>query len=258
MTAPRALLFDIGNTRLKWGFLQNDRMAKTGSITHEKLHEAGFSSLTAHLPRDVDYVLASNVAGHTFATRLSGVIGIHCNRDVHFAHAERKAYGVTNSYRNPRRIGVDRWVAMIGARAELRSALCVVDAGTAVTIDALDRDGQHLGGLIFPGLQLMRESLHANTSDLPESRRNTTGRKDGMALFARTTDGALQQGAMTAVCGAIERSVERMRSSGYRPKVVLTGGDASRILRNLDRDVLHRPNLVLQGLAVMVQSASDS
>ncbi|MGH8195610.1 MAG: type III pantothenate kinase [Woeseiaceae bacterium] len=256
MTERHALLFDIGNTRLKWGFLENNRIAKTGSITHEKLHESGFSSLITRLPRDVDCVLASNVAGHTFATRLSGVIGIHCNRDVHFAHAEKKAFGVTNSYRNPRRIGVDRWVAMIGARAEFHSALCVVDAGTALTIDALDRDGQHLGGLIVPGLQLMRESLHVNTSDLPESKRSARARAEGMALFARTTDGALQQGAMTAVCGAIERAVGRMRASGYRPKVTLTGGDASRILKNLDDNVLHRPNLVLQGLAFMVQSDS--
>lgn len=254
MSAPRALLFDVGNTRLKWGLLENNRISKTGSVTHEKLHEAGFSSLTTRLPRDVDRVLASNVAGHTFATRLSGVIGIHCGRDVHFAHAEKQAFGLTNSYRRPRRIGVDRWVAMIGARAEFRSALCVVDAGTAVTIDAIDREGQHLGGLIVPGLRLMGEALHANTSDLPAGKRSGTAAANGMDLFARTTDGALQQGAMTAVCGAIERAVGRMRSGGYRPKVVLTGGDASRILKNLAGNVLHRPNLVLQGLAFMVQS----
>jgi type III pantothenate kinase len=72
------------------------------------------------------------------------------------------------------------------------------------------------------------------------------------ALFATTTDGALNQGAVAAVCGAIERSVSRMRAGGYRPKVVLTGGDASRILKQLDDSVVHRPNLVLQGLAFMV------
>lgn len=250
----RALLFDIGNTRVKWALLEKGRLGKTGSITHEKLHDSGFAVLTSHLPRDVDAVLASNTAGHTFATRLSGVIGIHCNREVHFARTERKGYGVTNSYRNPRRMGVDRWVAMIGARAELSSALCVVDAGTAVTIDALDREGVHLGGLIVPGLRLMRESLHANTSDLPAAKRLGGGAAEGMALFATTTDGALDKGAMTAVCGAIERAVARMRAGSYRPKVVLTGGDASRILTHLNGDVLHRPNLVLQGLGVMVQS----
>lgn len=253
MSVRRALLFDAGNTRVKWAVLEGDRLGKTGSITHEQLRESGFGALTAHLPRDVDAVLASNTAGQTFATRLSGVIGIHCDCEVHFARSERRAFGVTNGYRNPRRLGVDRWVALIGARAELGGALCVVDAGTAVTIDALDREGVHHGGLILPGLRLMREALHVSTSDLPPAKRAGTGTAEGMALFAATTDGALDKGSMTAICGAIERAVARMRGSGYRPKLVLTGGDASRILRHLDGDALHRPNLVLQGLARMVQ-----
>ena len=250
MNAPSALLFDVGNTRVKWGLLEKGRLGKTGSITHEKLQESGFSALTAHLPRDVERVLVSNTAGHSFATRLSGVLGIHCNCEVHFARAEREAFGVSNSYRNPRRIGVDRWTAMIGARAEFRGALCIVDAGTAVTIDALDREGRHLGGLILPGLRLMREALHANTSDLPAPKR--PGSRPAAALFATTTDGALEQGAMTAICGAIEHALGRMRATGFRPKLVLTGGDASRILKRLDDTVMHRPNLVLQGLGVMV------
>lgn len=254
MSPPRALLFDVGNTRLKWGLLANGRIGKTGSITHEKLHDAGFGALTSHLPREVDRVLASNVAGQTFATRLSGVIGMHCNRDVHFARAKSEAFGLTNGYRRPRRIGVDRWVAMIGARTEFSGALCVVDAGTAVTIDAVDRDGHHQGGMILPGLELMAGSLHANTSEIPATKRNVSVATDGMDGFATTTEGAVQSGAMTAICGAVERAVRAMRSSGYRPKVILTGGDASRILKHLDANVLHRPNLVLQGLAFMVQS----
>ncbi|MEX2123249.1 MAG: type III pantothenate kinase [Woeseia sp.] len=256
MSVPRALLFDVGNTRLKWGLLENNRIGKTGSITHEKLHDSGFGALTSHLPRQVDRVLASNVAGHTFATRLSGVVGMHSNCEVHFAHAEREAFGLTNSYKRPRRIGVDRWVAMIGARAEFRSALCVVDAGTAVTIDAVDRDGLHLGGMIVPGLRSMADSLHLNTSEIPAARRSAAGTSSGMNAFANTTEGAVQNGALTAICGAVERAVRTMRSAGFRPKVVLTGGDASRILKLLDANVLHRPNLVLQGLAFMVQSDS--
>lgn len=252
MSVPRALLFDIGNTRVKWGLLDKERLVKTGSITHEKLQETGFTALTANLPRDVERVLVSNTAGHSFATRLSGVIGIHCNREVHFARAERQGFGVTNSYRNPRRIGVDRWVAMIGARAEFRGALCIVDAGTALTIDALDREGRHLGGLIVPGLRLMREALHTNTSDLPAPKRAGGRTSTGTMLFATTTDGALDQGAMTAVCGAVDRALGRMRATGFRPRLVLTGGDASRILKQLDDTVVHRPNLVLQGLGVMV------
>lgn len=254
MSSPCALLFDIGNTRLKWGLLENDRIARTGSVSHEKLRESGFSALTARLPKDVDRVLASNVAGTTFATRLSGVIGIHCNRDIQFAHAERERYGVTNGYRQPRRIGVDRWVAMIGARAEFSSALCVVDAGTAVTIDAVDRNGAHLGGMIVPGLSLMADALHSRTSDVPLARKRNVATPAGMEIFADRTETAVQNGSLAAVCGAVGHAVSTMRAAGYRPKVILTGGDAARILTLLDASVQHRPNLVLQGLAFMVQS----
>jgi type III pantothenate kinase len=256
MSALRALLFDVGNTRLKWGLLENNRISRTGSVTHRKLHESGFASLIARLPRAVDRVLASNVAGQTFATRLSAVVGIHCNCEIHFARAEREGFGLTNSYKMPRRIGVDRWVAMIGARAEFQSAVCVVDAGTAVTVDAVDRDGLHLGGMILPGLRLMADSLHANTSDIPAARRSSAVTASGMDSFANTTEGAVQNGALTAICGAVDRATHTMRAAGFRPKVILTGGDASRILKHLDTNVLHRPNLVLQGLAFMVQSDS--
>jgi type III pantothenate kinase len=134
VSEPRALLIDVGNTRLKWGVLNDDRIVRAGSIDHDKLRKQGFTPLTTRLPVNVDYVMVSNVAGTAFATRLAGVIGIHCATDVHFARSEKAAYGVKNGYRQPRRLGVDRWVALIAARAETRSAVCIVDAGTAVTI----------------------------------------------------------------------------------------------------------------------------
>ena len=72
MSTRTALLLDVGNTRLKWGLLESGHLTKTGTVTHAKLKETGFSVLTARLPRRVDCVLASNVAGQSFATRLAG------------------------------------------------------------------------------------------------------------------------------------------------------------------------------------------
>jgi pantothenate kinase type III len=96
--------------------------------------------------------------------------------------------------------------------------------------------------------------LSKETSDI--GLRTTTVRDPapGIGLFAQNTDGAVQSGTISAVCGAIERAAKTMRSAGLRPKIVLTGGDASRILKQLDGNVLHRPHLVLQGLAHMVRS----
>jgi len=252
----RALLFDGGNSRLKWGLLDQERIRRTGSITHATLQESGFNPLMTQLPRDVEQVLVSNIAGASFGTRLAGLIGIHCNTDVRFVRAEKSAYGITNSYKQPRRLGVDRWAAMIGAHAELRGTLCIVDLGTAVTIDLLDKDGQHIGGQILPGLQLMVESLEKETNGINAPAGLKRSAATGMRMFARNTNAAIYNGGLNAICGAIERAVRTMRAEGFRPKIVLTGGDASRILKQLDGNILHRPNLVLQGLAFIVQSNS--
>ena len=248
----KALLLDVGNTRLKWGVLEDDQIHRTGHIAMRKVREEGLGVLTSRLPRSVDAVLVSNVAGATFGTRLSGVIGMHCECDVHFAKPERASCGVQSGYRHPRRLGVDRWVAMIGAWAELESACVVVDAGTAVTIDAIDDEGRHLGGQIFPGVRLMFEALAASTSDIPAVGRQLSA-TSGLDMFGDTTSRAVQNGAWNAVTGAVDRAITTLRSNAYEPAVVLTGGDASRMLTALGTEPLHRPHLVLQGLARMLQ-----
>jgi type III pantothenate kinase len=254
MIEDQALLFDIGNTRLKWGYWSGRRISKSGDLTHEQLHDKGFAALTTRLPRKVTHALACNVAGTGIATKLSGVIGLHCDLDLRFARHDRTACGVTTSYKQPRRLGIDRWVAMIGAWNEFRSALCIVDAGTAMTIDVIDRGGQHLGGQIIPGIRLMGESLRSKTRGIPAATKKPRDPGDGLGVFGTSTDDAIAYGALTAACGAIERAAKRIRGAGMRPKIVLTGGDASRILKQLNSNAIHRPHLVLQGLATMLQS----
>jgi len=249
----KALLLDIGNSRIKWGLLDDGSIHRTGHIAHDRIQDKGLAALTSKLPRRVDTVLASNVAGTSFATRLSGVIGMHCHGNVRFARSEKEACGVTNSYRQPRRLGVDRWVAMIGAWAEVGSACLVVDAGTAVTIDALDTNGEHLGGQIIPGVSLMAGSLAARTSDIPNIQRRAAGQHSGTHMFASTTAGAVGQGALNAVTGAVERAARAARRDYGDATIILTGGDASRILKSLDDEAIHRPHLVLEGLAQLLE-----
>ncbi len=143
---------------------------------------------------------------------------------------------------------------MIGAYAEFHSALCIVDAGTAVTIDAVDKSGQHLGGQIIAGLDLIASALRNGTSDIKTQHVPVKAPGEGMQMFASGTENAVSFGAFTAISGAIERSIRTLRSAGFRPKIILTGEDASRILKQLDVNCMHRPNLVLQGLAHMLES----
>jgi type III pantothenate kinase len=250
-----ALLIDAGNTRVKWGVLENGQIRRTGNIARDRIRERGLQVLTTKIPRQVDEVFASNVAGASFATRLSGVVGAHCGCDIRFAHTERAACGVTNSYAQPRRMGVDRWMAMIGAWAEVESACLVVDAGTAVTLDAIDDEGQHLGGQIIAGVTTMAGALASSTSDIPSIKPGTGRATFGLDMFASSTAAAVREGAQNAVAGAVDRAIRVLQSNAYRPAVILTGGDASRILNALCEPPLHRPHLVLQGLARMLENA---
>ena len=250
----KALLIDVGNSRLKWGVLDGDAIRRTGHISQESIADTGLAALTSRLPRDVDTVIASNVAGSSFATRLSGVVGMHCDSDVHFVRSQKEACGVTNSYRQPRHMGVDRWVAMIGAWNELQGACLIVDAGTAVTIDAVNESGEHLGGQILPGVGLMANSLASRTSDIPAVQPRSGATASGMSMFASSTSRAVEQGSINAVVGAVERAAWVLSEDGIDAEIVLTGGDASRILKSLDEDAVHRPHLVLSGLARILES----
>ncbi|MDH4126714.1 MAG: type III pantothenate kinase [Gammaproteobacteria bacterium] len=249
----KALLLDAGNTRLKWGLLNGNRIGRTGSVTLATIREQGKSVLIRRLPRDVDAVIASNVAGKVFADGLSAIIRSYNTREVRFVRSSAAACGVVNAYRQPGRLGVDRWVAMIGARASCAGACLVVDAGTAVTIDALHADGRHLGGQILPGLMLMADSLSRNTSDLPASRRGAFSNARVLRPFARSTAAAIAQGAVGAVAGAIERALRTLEQQGSKPTLLLTGGDAPLLQKFLAIDAELRPHLVLEGLACLIK-----
>lgn len=250
-----ALLLDVGNSRIKWGILDNGEIRRTGHISQERIREKGLKVLTTRLPRRVDTVIVSNVAGASFATRLAGVVGMHCNCDVRFARVLRQGWGVTSSYTQPRRLGVDRWVAMIGAWAETGRSCLVVDLGTAITLDAMDDDGTHLGGQIIPGFATMANALASATSDIPSVRPLRSGTGPSMQMFGRNTAAAVREGVQNAIAGAVDRAFKTLQSNGYLASVVLTGGDASRILDALSVTPLHRPHLVLRGLAHMLDNA---
>ncbi len=249
-----ALLIDAGNTRVKWGEARDGVIRRTGEIAQAKIRNQGLQVLTTKLPTQVDAVLASNVAGAGFAARLSGVIRLHCNRDVHFAKTSREAFGVRNGYRQPRRMGVDRWMAMIGAWAEVEDACVVVDAGTAVTIDAIDSAGKHLGGHIIPGIQLMMAALASETSDVPAFAMRRKPIVTDMSMFGRNTSEAVEFGVLNALVAAVDRVVEILERQGHDPVIVLTGGDAPRMLASLAGEALHRPHLVLMGLIQLLDT----
>ena len=249
----KTILIDAGNTRIKWGVLSNAVIGETDHVMHTDLDDAGLAALATRLPRQIDGAFVSNVAGPALATRLTGLLAGYHGCELRFAKTAAKACGVTNGYPEPRQMGVDRWLALIGAWLEFGDAVLVVDAGTAVTIDALDESGRHLGGQILPGLDLMSRSLGTSTSDIPVVKQHAAAFTNDVGIFAVSTADGVRQGAGNAIAGAIERARSVLAAAGHAPVLVLTGGDASRLSAALKPAVAHRPDLVLAGLAGLLK-----
>ena len=152
--------------------------------------------------------------------------------------AEAKQCGVQNGYREPARLGADRWAALIGARSLHGGGCVVVMAGTATTVDRLDADGRFRGGLILPGVALMKKALASNTADLPLA----TGRWTPEPV---ATDDAIESGCIEAQLGAIERMHARMSGDAL---CMLSGGAAESLAPLLNIPVRVVDNLVLEGL----------
>jgi type III pantothenate kinase len=242
------LLIDIGNTRIKWARLEHGRLGEQSALPHADLDPQQLRAAFAQTGRP-ERVLMSNVAGVAAAQAVVDCIVELWGLRVEPVHASAAAGGVRNGYRDPARLGVDRWLAVIGAYALERRDVIVVSVGTAMTIDAVDASGLHRGGVIVPGPDLMVSSLFRNTSDIAH---RAQGGASSHALFADNTLGAVEQGAVHALAALIERAAAAFeQESGRGPALMLTGGASTRITPALRLAHKVVPDLVLRGLAVL-------
>ena len=223
------LAIDIGNTRLKWALyskpLPGAPVLEQGAVfleTIDSLAESDWRSLAAP-----GSVLGSVVAGDVVRRRVEEQMEIW-DLEPHWVVSSAHEAGVTNGYDHPGRLGADRWVALIGARARAaagpvpRPAL-VVMVGTAVTVDAIDAQGRFVGGLILPGFGLMLRALEMGTAGL----KVPTGE---VVDFPTNTSDALMSGGANAIAGAIERQHRKLLAlTGQEPLLLMTGGAAVKL-----------------------------
>jgi type III pantothenate kinase len=242
------LLIDIGNTRIKWARLEQGTLQPQSAAAHGDWTAATFVEALLR-PGRAERVLISNVSGSRLANVARTAVMQTWQIEPEFITATAAAGGVRNAYVQPEKLGTDRWLAMIGAHALEGGALCVVSAGTALTIDGIDANGRHLGGVIVPGPELMVSSLLRNTSDIaPRAQEGAASD----ALFAHNTLGAIRQGAQHALGALVERAVGVMRRSLQEtPKLLITGGASDRVEKSIGLPYRLVPDLVLHGLAVV-------
>ncbi|HVT37177.1 MAG TPA: type III pantothenate kinase, partial [Nevskiaceae bacterium] len=125
------ILIDIGNSRLKWARAQGTRLARGGVVEHAGDPAGALARI--ELPR-ADAVWIAHVTGAQHEAGLTRAAQSACGLAPRYARSEKKRLGLTNAYREPERLGVDRWLALLAAWSLHRGALCVADAGTALTV----------------------------------------------------------------------------------------------------------------------------
>lgn len=252
------LLFDAGNTRFKWalvraGKLQPQRAVPRGEPT-------AFESWLARAPA-IDRVVGVNVAGRALEKQLRAQLKAAGSPRPEFITSTRQAGGVRSAYGRPETLGADRWAAAIAAwhRAGCYRTVCAVSIGTALTLDLVDQDGHHRGGLIAPGPALMLDSLLGRTAQIAPGTQGASGRRpaDARALvppLASGTRGAIDEGCLSAAAGFIDRTVNQLtRQLNGRPVVFITGGGAAPVIERLRSACKPCDDLVLRGVAAIAE-----
>ncbi len=262
----KALLIDAGNSRLKWAALRNDTLGAVHSLAWDARSLPRVAKRITAGARGAKRVLVSCVAGSSVKKALRDALRTAGLPAPQFVASLRRQGRVINAYHSPGQLGVDRWLLLIAAENIYpQENVCIVSAGTALTVDLLDRRGKHRGGIIIPGPALMVDSLLSATAEirrhaarLPESpRRRTVPR-----FFARDTRSAIQAGSRYAAAVFAADGLKHARDTvGLPLRVVLTGGGAGDLERILPKRVAglkvrRIDHLVLRGLAVLARHQS--
>ncbi len=211
------LLIDIGNSRIKWTLWYQGRLTDVQASEYHEHWDAHdyWLHINQSLKHHFDLVAICSVRPNFTKTLIDTA---PCK--VIEALSERQFGGLINSYKEPSKMGNDRWVAMLGASKLGKEAVLVIDAGTAITYDWVNDKGLHLGGFIIPGLLQQKSILLGSTE------RVTAQHEWHIDIDPGTeTSNCVQHGLFAQILGVVLTQKERLEMTGIR-RIVITGGDA--------------------------------
>lgn len=240
------LAVDAGNTRIKWGLHAGGDWMATGAVTHGRREDLAQAWAGLGAP---ERIAICNVAGAEAGAFLRDLLR-RWDVEPLWIRSQAEQCGVRNGYRDPGQLGCDRWASLIAARRLDPGPCLVVTAGTAMTVDALSEDGWFLGGIIVPGIGLMKQALAGNTAGL---------RVEAGAFqdFPRSTADAIESGAAQALAGAVERMAALLAARDRAsPCCLVSGGAAEALAPRLSLPVRRVDNLVLEGLLIMARDST--
>jgi len=234
------LLIDIGNSSLKYVFVEKGQLTTIERISHCELFPEFFDQYWHR----VNQIIFASVANDNLAKE---IIEWAKTRNIAieqvFTPAEK--FGITVGYENHHQLGVDRWLTFIAAAQLYPQTNClIIDLGTATTVDLVRKDGQHLGGWIFPGIETMHQSLLTNTTNIMLNNKI----KPHINLATNTHDNVIN-GCFAATVGAIEMAINQAQQMNINiDQLIFTGGNTNMIVDYFEMKGVVIDNLVFQGL----------
>ncbi|MEM8593731.1 MAG: type III pantothenate kinase [Pseudomonadota bacterium] len=239
------LELDIGNSRAKWRLLNIASTGVSDVVESGVLNEYKWSELE-YMFGKVTHIRYASVAEKGFAEYLLSEqrVGIE-----HISQAKTSRYcaGVTNSYDEPTHLGVDRWLAVVAAFNKTDGGCCVIDCGSAITVDSVSRDGTHNGGYIVPGVSLLERALLKATANI-SLKHSDAATQTGWGV---NTEQAVRHGNLSMVTTWLNQLSEQCLSNG--DQVYITGGDAMLIAPWLNDRIQYVEQLVFDGLAYVCE-----
>ena len=242
------LEIDMGNTRLKWRVRDQQTKLAQGFIGIEEPLDLLIDSIDPYRSA-ISAVLVASVVGERLEQALTEWSSGYLALCPEFARSSAICGLVRNGYREPHLLGVDRWLGIVAAYRLLNQACIVVSFGTAITLDLIARDGEHLGGFIAPGLNLMLDSLTSGTRQIKLTQAISAL---DLSPAASTTDAVYSACAAMQV-GLIDNGIQQLckHDQGLEFQMIFTGGDATKLLPFYPQARLV-PDLVLDGLVCVL------
>lgn len=228
------LLIDSGNTRVKVTYLINQFRQTEDLLVLEHDHIDKLHDWCNTLPEVPVRAIGVNVAGEVIAHKIQQALPASC--PLQWLAAQAQTLHLKNSYQHPEQLGADRWMGLLGLsehRQHPELPAMLVSFGTATTVDSIDANNLFMGGLIFPGVMLMRASLHKGTANLPAI---DLRKSEVPPAFAHNTEQAILSGIIAAQAGAIVRQWKAvLDKTGHPPTIFVTGGARHGVLPELHR-----------------------
>lgn len=234
------LLLDVGNSRLKWALATRDALGPVQAFAHGGEPAQAIAGIPL---QRVEAVRIANVTGSVHAEAIAAVIRRRFGREPLFARSAARHGELRSAYAEPQRLGVDRWLNLLAARRRTRGLACIASAGTALTFDVVDASGQHLGGIIAPGLMTAQQGVLGATRF--DAAGPDTAYGEGLG---DDTEACVRQGALHACAGLVDRLARRYPQA----LLLLTGGDSDVLRGHLESPHWQpAPDLVLEGLLAL-------